>query len=211
METKFSKHGPTSVPDWRQKDIFSVPKIDNNEVGNKLDEIRTKRKKISYEKDYFMQMLKNIENGSSTTTSFTRSNYKNLGQRLHSDTNQNYCNDNENVPIKDRKHYNRQSLVLQTSDEMLGIVDRIIEKNKDTKKSSPISITKRTEDAGEMINYLLNKTYPNSYQGGKELQKSISPVRSESLAKGSRQRDSLSHRLSWNNIPNNNNKERLSR
>ena len=159
MTTKFSSRGSTSVPAWKQHEAFASTICTNND-GNKLDDIREKRKRISYEKEYFMQMLKNIENESQTTKPFTRNNKyvaQNMGQRYmsHGDTKERKCFDSQNVNNKEHRHFNRQGLTLQTSGNIVGIVDKIIENNKDAVNASPLSISTTTKDAGEMFNYLL--------------------------------------------------------
>ena len=218
MTTKFSSCGPTSVPAWKQHDSFANSICTNND-GNKLDDIREKRKRISYEKEYFMQMLKNIENEKQTTKPFIRNNNyvaQNMGQRYvsHGDSKERKCFGSQNVNNKEHRHFNRQGLTLQTSEGIVGIVDTIIEKNKDAVNASPLSISTTTKDAGEMFNYLLNKTHPRSFQG-RGRQKSVSPVRKVSNesngSNGSKQRDTFSQRSSSTTSKNNIIKEKFLR
>ena len=107
----------------------------------------------------------------------------------------------------------RQGLPLQTSEDMVEVVDRIIEKTKDTRATdeSPLSIaTNNANDAGEMLNYLLNKTYPNSFQG-RDRQKSASPTRKDTYSNGYKQKEPQSHRPAWTYTKNNNTKEKCTR
>ena len=212
MATEFSNRGPTSVPSWRQKDSFTNPIIGNNE-GSKLDDIREQRKRISYEKEYFMRMLKNIENESPIVKSSIESNNQDTTYKryvLRNDARDQYNGSIQKEKSKERKHFPSQGLILQTSDGMLGVVDKIIEKNKDAINASPLSISTTTKDAGDMINFLLNRTYPNSFQG-RGNHKSMIPTRSEVPLNVQKQRDHLNHRHSWSTMKNNTNKDKLSR
>jgi hypothetical protein len=218
---KFSSRGPTSVQGWKQHDSFANTICTNND-GNKLDDIREKRKRISYEKEYFLQMLKNVENESQTAKPFIRNNNyvaQNMGQRYvsHGDTKERKCLDSQNVNNKEHRHFSRQGLTLQTSEGRVGVVDKIIQKNKDVVNASPLSISTTTKDAGEMFNYLLSKTYPSSFHV-RGRQKSVSPVRKVSdesngsnVSNESKQRDIFNQRSSSTTSKNNIIKERILR
>ena len=217
MATNYSSRQILEVPGWRQKQIHSDPISAKNDA-NKLSTISEKRKRISYEKEYFLQMLNNVENDSKTATLYFQNNSLKVGHgctaTLHKNTNErNQSLDNKKVNNKEYRHFMRQGLPLQTSEDMVGVVDRIIEKTKDTPatNASTLSIaTNNSNDAGEMLNYLLNKTYPNSFQG-RGRQKSASPTRRDTLLNGFKQREPQNHRSGWNNMKNNNTKEKLTR
>ena len=211
MATTFSNLNPRAVLNWRRKSTSPCRSVTTTE-NSKLDGTNEKRKKITYEKDYFMQMLKNIENEAHTTRSYSRSNL-NLGHTLHGNKTEQPCySENENIASQDRRHINRQGLVLQTSEDMVGVVDKIIEKNKDKRSNLSYSYVNSTKkDAGEMINFLLNKTRPKSYHE-RARQNLTSPVRSNVVSNAPTPRDPLvDHRFALNNIKNNTFKERLSR
>ena len=194
MATEFSTPGSHSVPSWRQKDSFTG-RIISNEEGSKVDEVKEKRKRISYEKEYFMKMLKNIENQSPII----------MKQRYETDKAGNDdCNDsNQKEKQKERKHFLRKGLTLQTSDSLVNAVDKIIERSKDGKNSSPLPIGNSTKDAGEMINYLLNKTYPNSFKGNMKPNPVNSTTREAPLNR-QKQRGILGHCHSWRTLKNDN-------
>ena len=217
MATNCSNRRNLEVPSWRQKVIHSDLVSAQNDA-KKQSNISEKCKRISYEKEYFLQMLNNIENDSKTVKSFIQNKSQKVGhgytETLHKNTNErNQCLDNKKVNNKEYRHFTRQGPPLQTSEDIVGVVDRIIEKTKDTRSTnaSPLSIaTNNANDAGEMLNYLLNKTYPNSFQG-RGRQKSASPTRRDTFLNGSKQREPQSHRSGWTNFKNNNTKENLTR
>ena len=217
MATNFSNRRVHDVPSWRQQDLHPDPVSVQNDA-NKLSNINEKRKHITYEKEYFFQMLQNIENDSKTIKSLIPNNSQNLGhgctKTLYKNTNErNHCLDNKKVNNKEYRHSVRQGLTTQTSEDMVGVVDKIIEKTKDIRATnpSPISIaTNNTNDAGEMLNYLLNKTYPNRFQG-RGRQKSASPTRRDAFSNGNKQKELQNYRSAWTNMKNNSSKDKPSK
>ena len=217
MATNYSNRRMLQVPSWRQKNVSSGP-IDVQNDANSSSHLNEKSKRISYEKEYFVQMLKNIENDSKTTKTMILNNARNVGHgcptTLCKNTNErSQCLDNKKVNNKDCRHFIRHGLNLQTSEDMVGVVDKIIETSKDprTTNASTLSLaTNNTNDAGEMLSYLLNKTYPNSFQG-RGRQKSASPTRKDTYSNGYKQKEPQSHRPAWTYTKNNNIKEKSTR
>ena len=151
----------SSIPCWKKStssfinNVSSENSTKNGGGSGHLEGIREKRKRISYEKEYFMRMLRDIEN---------QSPIKPVNHEIEQGSNENHGNKFTDYIEKDKARYGsyfrRRGLYLEKSEDMMGVVDRIIEDH--TQPSTVITTT--TKDAGRMINLLLNKTYPKSCQ-----------------------------------------------
>ena len=178
MTTDCSSRRSAWIPSWRQRDSFMNSVNVTNEVS-RLDEIREQRKRISYEKEYFMRMLKNIENESQVRSPL-KYNQNDENETLNVASNNGtvaYSDRFEEEKGKARNYFVRRGLLLEKSEDAVGVVDKIIESNKEPKDASPNSIltATATKDAGHMISILLNKTYPKSCQD-KTKNKSLIPT-----------------------------------
>ena len=77
-------------------------------------------------------------------------------------------------------------------------------------KAGVWAATAQPSDAGEMLNYLLNKTYPNRFQG-RGRQKSASPTRRDAFSNGNKQKELQNYRSAWTNMKNNSSKDKPSK